>query len=355
MALATRHLILEDNQLHKLEADVWSRDFVRGYLFSRGVREPVEVRYRGGHTRVYPKRSYEIVVRGTTLHLNAEYDDPSLMRNALSFRLFEWLGVPAPRTRHCHLMLNGSSLGVYLEIEAVDRHFFSIRNIPVRSLIYAVNGNANFELLSPDTGRRKGTLFNGYTLQIGGSRDRRRWTTFISNLHRLKGNRLRDFLARRIDAKAYVRWLAGAVFTGNYDGFDQNYAIYEHGSRHDYRILPWDYEGTWGRNCFGRRVGSDLVSVAGYNTLTQKLLGIRTTRELYKAVLREGLGEVFTERRIMPVVMRMYDRIAPYMNQDMGRKWPISVFHEEPAVIRNYIRERRVIVADAITDLKVDS
>ena len=79
-----------------------------------------------------------------------------------------------------------------------------------------------------------------------------RLVRFVPNINRLPGQPLRTYMAKRLDISVYLKWLAGAVLTGNYDGFDQNYALYEHTSTGKYRIIPWDYEGTWGRNCYGK-------------------------------------------------------------------------------------------------------
>lgn len=351
MKMSERQLIIPDSELRFLEANVWSSKFVKAYLLNQGKREPIKLRYRGGHTREYPKRSYEIILKDRTVHLNAEYDDPSMIRNALSFQFFEWIGVPCSRTKFCHLMVNGRSSGVYLELEAVNRRFFARRKIPIQSLMYAVNDQANFGLLHPITGKPKQSLFKGYELQIGNQHDKVRLKTFIQKLNTLNNKTFLKYVTTRVDIDNYLRWLAGAVFTGNYDGFEQNYAIYEHKYRKVYSMVPWDYEGTWGRNCFGKLVSSNLVKVRGYNRLTKRLLEYPSIRSKYKAILREGLSQAFTTNKIMPVVSQMYELITPIMYQDERRKWSVFTFESEPLVIRNYIRERRSLITEAINQL----
>jgi len=351
MTIATRHLYIRDKDLRTLEADIWSNEFVPAYMLHQNAHVPIEIRYRGGHTRTYPKRSFELARGETTIHLNAEYDDPSMLRNALSFQFFERIGVAAPRTNHCHLILNGRSLGVYLEIEAVDRQFFARRSIPVRPLFYAVNGNADFALKNRLSGQRKEPLYKGYTLEMGEDADKERLAAFIRKLNALGDKRLYAYIASRLDIGNYVRWLAGVVFTGNYDGFDHNYAIYEYGPRKRYRMVPWDYEGTWGRNCYGEKISSGMVRVKGYNKLTAKLMSYDYVRNLYKKTLKRIMRDTFTVGKIMPAVMDMHERIAPYIANDRGRKWTYAQFENEPAVIETYIRERRAIITEAIGNI----
>jgi len=349
--LPARQIVISEEHLALLNENVWSDAYVPASLVSGGKKESIRIRYRGGHTREYPKKSYDIVHGGKLFHLNAEFDDPSLLRNALSFRFFEWIGVPAPQTRHCLLEVNGRPKGVYLEIEAVDRRFFKRRGIAVHSLVYAINNQANFGLADDETNRRKASLFKGYQMVIGTREDRIRLQAFIRRLNTLTGKRLLAYLSSHLDVDQYLRWLAGAVFTGNYDGFTQNYSIYRTAKKPHYRMIPWDYEGTWGRNCYGRQCSSDLVSITGYNHLTGKLLAFRSVRQKYKALLREILGQSFTLRKITPVLYEMHHRIAPYVYEAEHSKWAEGVFEREPLVIQQYIQERRRIIARGLAKL----
>jgi spore coat protein H len=349
--LPTRHLEIHDQQLTMLDRDVWNDQFVNASIIDKGVRESIKVRYRGGHTREYQKKSYEIVRGGKTYHLNAEYDDPSMIRNALSFRFFQMIGVPSPQTQHCLLIINGESKGVYLEIEAVDSNFFRRRGIEAQSLVYAVNDNANFRLINTDTKMRKKSMFDGYKLIMGKSNNKSELNSFITQINTLAKKPLYNYMHEHLDIDNYLRWLAGAVCTGNFDGFDQNYAIYCHKHSKRFRIIPWDYEGTWGRNCYGRVCGSDLVRITGYNRLTSRLLSFRSVRQRYKQILLSILRTSFTLKKLTPVINNLHGGIAPDLEKDYDRKWPYSEFMGEPQFIRDYIKERRGILLRELNKL----
>lgn len=351
MQLPTRHIMIDPDQRELLEKDIWSNEYVHAFLITDGIKKPIKLRYRGGHTREYPKRSYEILDGSITTHLNAEYDDPSMIRNALSFEFFRWIGVPCSITKHCHFIMNGQSQGVYLELEAVDRNFFRKRKIAVDSLMYAVNEGANFSLIDIDTGQNKTSLFRGYELMIGNQRSSEQLKSFIFKINTLKGKELYRYLSIHLDIDNYLRWLAGAVFTGNYDGFRQNYSIYRHKNRRVFRMIPWDYEGTWGRNCYGKEVENDLVRIQGYNTLTRKLLAFESVRRKYKSIVRHILRSHFTVSKLSPVIDELYEQIAVTMYHDRSRKWTFDLFEGEPRYIQNYIHERRQSISSAISRL----
>ncbi|WP_372631540.1 CotH kinase family protein [Cohnella sp.] len=351
MPLAVREIKISESASREMERNLWNDRYVAARLSTNGATSAVSVRYRGGHTRSYPKKSYEVVRKNQAFHYNAEYDDPSMIRNALSFAFFPMIGVPAPRTKHVLLTVNGESKGVYLEIEGVEKLFFSRRKIGASSLFYAINNRADFGLISSESDRPKRSLLAGYEYRFGRQAEKARLTTFIKGLNRLQGKSAEAFIRSRLDVDNYLRWLAGAVLTGNYDGFEQNYAIYRSSKTGKLRMIPWDYEGTWGRNCYGRIVESDLVKVEGYNVLTNKLLGFPSIRRQYRSILQQALNGPFTEKRLLPVAEKMMEKIAPYIKNDGTRRWRYQDFIGEPFVIRNYIRERREIVKERMNGL----
>lgn len=324
-----------------LENNLWSNRYVAAMLHDGRRAMPVKVRYRGGHTRGYPKRSYEVVANGIVSHYNAEYDDPSMIRNALSFAFFNKIGVPAPKSKHVRLFVNGEPAGVYLEIEGVGRPFFRRRGISANALFYAVNNDADFGLFGSSSGERKSSLLSGYEHRFGGPAEKSKLIAFIRELNEEDNARAVKRTLARLDVDHYLRWLAGAVLTGNYDGFEQNYAIYRSGRTGRYRIAPWDYEGTWGRNCYGKVVDSNMVSLTGYNHLTRMLMEQRPIRTRYARLLKRFINGPFTERRLMADADAMMTRLAPYIREDNSQKWSYREFKGESSRIRAYIRERR--------------
>lgn len=341
MGLPIYRIEIKDTDMKQLQSDIWSDTFVTAVMSTGGNKIPIRIRYRGGHTREYSKKSYEIRTPQATYHFNAEHDDPSMMRNALSFHFFNLLGVPSPSTLHCVLYVNGEREGVYLRIEGVKSAFFRKRGLSAKSIIYAVNDNAGFSIQDVGTKADKSSLFSGYSLIKGTTRDRVRLTGFIQNINQKRGTELSRYLKLHLDMDNYLRWLSGAVLTGNYDGFHQNYTIFEHGKRGLYGMIPWDYEGTWGRNCYGKSVNSDLVRIQGYNTLTGKVLAYQAHRQRYKRILQSALDSSFTVKRLMPVIKQKYRLIAKDVYNDPKFKWSTGMFDSEPDVIRQYIEERR--------------
>lgn len=344
----SRSIKIEQSEWEKLQET--PRSFVQATLTLDGRTIEAEVRHRGGHTIRYAKKSYEVRYKQSggsyyrTLHWNAEFDDPSMMRNALSFHFLNKVGVYSPRTKHIEMDWNGVPQGVYLEIEAVDRFFFKARGLGWKSLVYATNDCANFGLIDPYTNETKESLFCGYEKRLGDDYTKSRLISFISKVNDYEGSNLAKLLSSRLDTTFYLKWLAGAVLTGNYDGFEQNYALYERSSNGQYRILPWDYEGTWGRNCYGRVCDPDIVDIKGYNTLTEKMFTFSQYRSEYKSILTKMLETEFTLDAMTPAIESMHASIAEAIRNDYTRKHSYETFATDPEIMKRYIVDRREIV-----------
>ncbi|MBD2848445.1 CotH kinase family protein [Paenibacillus sp. IB182496] len=345
-ALPVRSIHIAPAPLQELGgSSVWSKRHVPVVLELDGRPVTARLRHRGGHTRLYPKKSYELLLQdGTVLHWNAEYDDPSMLRNALSFHFFSRIGLPSPRTLHCDAYWNGHPIGLYLEIEAVDARFFAQRGIDVKTLIYAVNDRAGFGLREPGTGKRKRSLTEGYEFVLGDPAAAAQLRGFIRKLHDRRGDPLKRHLQDTVDIEAYLKWLAGAVLTGNYDGFEQNYALYTRQSDDRLRVMPWDYEGTWGRDCYGMPCSGELVRLRGYNALTRRLFAFAEYRVQYRRLMEELLETEFTAAALGPVIAERHAAIAHAIARDATRKWSYAVFAEEPRRIRTYIEQRRAFL-----------
>ncbi|SPU07725.1 CotH [Bacillus licheniformis] len=183
--------------------------------------------------------------------MNAEYHDPSFIRNRLSFHFFEQIGVLAPAASHVFLYINEKKEGIYLKIESVDDHFLKRRNLERGAIYYAVDDDANFSLLSSFNKKAKQNLMQGYEEK----RVQAATMTTSRSLSTLsippKTTYLKKKSKRYLDVKQYLLWLIGAVYTQNFDGFVHNYALYLNGRTKTFQIIPWDYDATWGRNIHG--------------------------------------------------------------------------------------------------------
>ena len=97
----------------------------------------ISIEIRGSASSFFPKKSYSLETQTldgennnvSLLNMPKEndwilygpYADQTLLRNALTYKLFEKMGHYAPRNKYCELFINNDYVGIYLFIEKIKR------------------------------------------------------------------------------------------------------------------------------------------------------------------------------------------------------------------------------------------
>jgi spore coat protein H len=339
-------VFIKPNDLKALRNDVWSEDTVPAILMIDGSQFSIELSYRGHLIRKNKKKSYHCLFKSPflaneahELHLNAEYNDPSLIRNKLSLDFFESIGVLAPHSSHIFLSFNGVPQGIYLKLESFDEFLLRKRCLPEGGIIYATNNDANFSLLTPEK-EVKRSLLQGYTTKYNDQKAEERLSELILKINTLPNNEFFKEISKLIDIEKYLRWLAGVVCTNNFDGFIHNYALYLNSGTNLFEISPWDYDGTWGRDIHGGLLSHDYIPIQGYNTLTARILDYSVFRQMYRQILQRILNEHFTPEFLEPLIENLYKILDPYLSKDPFLKKRKDSFYKEPNIIFSFIKNR---------------
>ncbi|MCY7753927.1 CotH kinase family protein [Bacillus haynesii] len=347
-ALPAFRLHIHPKHLLELKQDVWSDEAVPGMLLTGSAEMPVAVSYRGAHTRKLTKKSYYIQypdkkekTAEAAFHLNAEYHDPSFIRNRLSFHFFEQIGVLAPAASHVFLYLNEKKEGIYLKIESVDDHFLKRRNLERGAIYYAVDDDANFSLLSSFNKKAKQNLMQGYERKTGSDRHDDYLQEFIYFINTAKDDIFEKEIKRYLDVKQYLLWLIGAVCTQNFDGFVHNYALYLNDRTKTFQIIPWDYDATWGRNIHGEEMEHNRIPAKGYNTLSARLLDIPAFQSQYFNLMKYILHRQFTISRLSRFAVNWHEKIAPFLEQDPYTTLTYNRLEDEQKQIFHFIEQRK--------------
>ncbi|SFL54062.1 spore coat protein H [Paenibacillus sp. 1_12] len=340
-------IFINKNEYKTLRDHMWSEEPVSAKLKFNQKQYAVGVSYRGYHIRKLKKKSFRLTIPTPQLflgareyHLNAEYLDPSMIRSKLSFDFFEDIGNLAPAAEHILLKLNGSTLGVYLQLESVDDLFLKRRGLQAGHIFYASNDDANFSLITPEN-KIKHSLEAGYSLKVGLKEDYQYIRELIYKINTVPQSDFKNEISKLIDVNKFLLWLVGVVCTQNYDGFIQNYALYRSGASGLFEIIPWDYDATWGRDIHGQIMEYDYVPIQGYNTLISRLIDIPEFRLMYKSLLEVVLETKFNASYLEPRILSLHSRIRPYILLDPYKSKDISSFDKETEYIIQFINNRR--------------
>ena len=356
-ALPTLMINIEPTHLKALQSNVWNEEPIPSKLIVDNTGYEIGIAYRGDHIRKFRKKSYRIDFgaynrdfEGREIHLNAEYRDPSLIRNKLSFDFFQTIGSISPDCKHVFIELNGKPIGVYLLIESVDDLFLQKRQLPYGPIYYATLYHANFSLLTPRH-NPKPSLISGYERKIGNDDDNCDLEMFIYKVNMTSRSNFGEEIPKYVDIKKYLLWLCGVVCTQNFDAFIHNYAIYQNGETKLYQMIPWDYDATWGRDWNGKIMEYNYVPIEGYNTLTARLLDVKDIRNQYRLLLEEILETSFTVEALEPRITNLHKQLRPYISIDPYKKKSINMFDSELDFILRFISDRNNYLRMHLKDL----
>ncbi len=349
MSIPQYNLFIHPVDIKELKSDIWDDEPVPAALKYGKKKVEIDLAYRGSHIRKFKKKSYHVAFYKPQtfagvheIHLNAEYKDPSLMRNKLSLDFFADIGTLSPMSKHVQIFINGRNEGVYLQLESVDEYFFKKRNLPNGAIFYAVDDDANFSLISPIEKETKKQLDSGYERKVGTDSDSLKLADFIFKLNTTPKWEFEKVIQDHLNVDKYLRWLAGVVCTQNYDGFVHNYALHHSRETGQFEMIPWDYDATWGRDIHGEVMEYDYVRAEGFNTLTARLLDVEVFRKHYGTILKAILAEKFTIEYLAPKIEQLHHLLRPYVASDPYIKDKIDIFDQEPEFISQFISARNL-------------
>jgi hypothetical protein len=204
----------------------------------------VGLRLKGQASRYDPKFpmkvKFDAFVKGQNflglkrMTLNNMVQDPSFVHEATAYKLYRAAGVPAPRTGYSKVSVEGFYMGLYLNIESIDK-VFAKRWYKSTGHIYSGPYNCdvipNNTCYTASTGDAVRTDLNnaGDASLLHGAA----WWTAINNV---------------ADMNRVIRLMATDIFMSNWDGYsdavqNNHFAHFDQDSK--LTIIPWGLDQTF--------------------------------------------------------------------------------------------------------------
>jgi len=262
-----------------------------------------------------------------TLNLSNTSFDPSQVREALAFWLFQKLDVPASRTGHALVYLTVAGkyereyLGLYTLIEEVDSHFLKKHFGNSDGLLLKPAGMRGFAYLGETWDQ-----YRGICSPRGEERPEfcQKVIEFARLIHRSDDATFRAKIGSLLAVDEFLRYVAVNSALLNFDSFlstGHNYYLYLNPADGRMYFIPWDLNMTFG--AYGW-LGTDeeiiqtsiTRSYADHNILIERLLAIDEYARAYRAHLRKlvkaGLNpDAMRQRReLLRPVLELADKAA---------------------------------------------
>ncbi len=239
------------------------------------------------------KVNFEYYVDGQRFHcvdkvnLNNAFKDPSMMREALGYRLANDFGVVAPRTAFAEVTVDGDLHGVFTMVQQVDHRFLKERygtdNDADDGNLYKLYSDYDFGYLGAsatpadygDSVAETGLVLktNEDDPTMNSYADVTALAKAIADVLADPGAGNRAALEAVFDIDSYLRYQAWTLVVSNLDayyGMLHNLYVYDNPVTGKFETLPWDVNEAFG--AFGCHIGPPGSSTGDEDVYTTDLM-----------------------------------------------------------------------------------
>jgi hypothetical protein len=226
--------------------------------------------------------------------LDNDYSDDSLVREAVTMKMFAKMGIPAPREMHIRLFINNEYAGVYTVIEEVDRDWIervwgaAEANTESGGFLYEYTHNQpwDFEYLGEDL-EPYAVLFQPETHETDALS-----TLFgpieemVRAINESSDDDFETAVSQYLDLPLFMKHLAIESFMAEWDvlvGFDttNNFYLYRFKSGTTSQFIPWDKDRTF------QAVDQSITLRFDTNVLVQRAMQVPALRQAFYDALMQ--------------------------------------------------------------------
>jgi uncharacterized protein (TIGR03437 family) len=238
--------------------------------------------------------------------------DPSLVREYLSIKMFARMGLPYLREAFARIVVNGEYAGLFLLVEPIDKRFLLSRFGEDTGYLYEGNFVENgyrFEYLGEDPAAYLPAIFEPKTHED--EPDAARLIAMIRTANQAPDAEFVSALNAYLDLDQFVAHLAVEQFLAEHDGLlgyggMVNYYLYRRMSDNRFTVLVWDKDNTF--------IGDSAYSVwtnSQENVLARRALADPALRQRFLQTLMHAAeiaggerGWLATERERIHALIR---------------------------------------------------
>ena len=306
--------------------------------------ENIGLRFRGNTSRDKIKKSFKVSLNTfisgqkfqgvEKINLNAEVNDPSMLRSRLCWDLYREYNIPASRSNHIKLYVNDDYYGLYQNIEHIDDEFVETYFGNNTGNLYKCTYPANLDYISENPDDYKLAPWGTRTYELKTNNELDNYSDlseFISFLNLSTENEFECKLNEYFNVSSYLKVAAIDVLTGNWDGYiynQNNYYLYRNPLSKQFNYIPYDLDNTWGIDWLDRN-WSDRNIYAWSQTgqprpLFNRLMDVESFRDIFSWHVQNILNTRLSDPSYITSIQNLQDFIEesalsdPYRPLDFG-------------------------------------
>ncbi len=327
-------------------------DWVHGRLITNEKELDCRIKIRGGYSRIYPKKSYEIdlnedigllsLPEDDDWILNANYIDKTFLRHTVSYQIFESMDGQnqIAQFRYTELYINDEYSGLYVLMEKMDKSSISISNSMEGFLFKEPHlFKSNYKGLD--------SMDVNFHQQIYPDVDESNLNFRIEELRQsiiaLQGEEFEAFIKQNFNLKSIIDWHLLLLLSNNNDGILKNFYLYKNAD-HKLSIIPWDYD-----HSFGRDGDNELNLIRPLNIHRSILFKKLLNTAWYTVDLKDRWNDliqknILSKKAVKNRFQDISTIVEPHIEKNQ-MKWPISggfyydsnTFYQEIELINQYL------------------
>ncbi|HEY9113996.1 MAG TPA: CotH kinase family protein, partial [Bacteroidales bacterium] len=316
-------------------------EFHAKFVFDNGtVRDtidPVGFRLRGNTSRHSQKKSFKVSFNTWTsggkyygvekLNLNGEHNDPSICRSKISWDILRTMGIPAPRSNHVQVYINGDYYGLYINVEHIDEEFAQSRFNYNDGNLFKCLYPADLNYLGDDPDLYKLMSSNRRVYELKTNEEADDYTDlaeFIDVLNNTGSQDLKCDLDEKLNVYDYLKVIAFDVLTSNWDGYiynKNNFYLYHNTTSDKFEYIPYDVDNSYGIDWFGidwgtRNMYSWQMTNGEVRPLYTRLMNNPELRNQYTYYMRQLVYETIDLDSLKQAILDRRSLIMPYVFDD---------------------------------------
>ncbi|MFH1198102.1 MAG: CotH kinase family protein [bacterium] len=255
--------------------------------------------------------------------------DPSFMREVISYSIARKY-ITAPRAVYSNIYIEGELIGLYVQVEEVDKRFLGR---------HFENNDGNLYKASSEgtTLEYHGTSQSNYEvgLELKTNEDENDWSKLIAMLDKLNNTSAENFvdvMNNCLELDVVCRYLALNMVLSNFDsytGSGRNFYLYDDLTSGKFQIIPWDLNEAFG--AFDNRwnvITTDIVNVPNLNQrpLNRRLLQNESLRNIYLGYIDEMINGAASYDSISALTENYKPLINDYVQADSHKLFTYDQF-----------------------------
>lgn len=315
-------------------------EFSARFIFNNGTITdtiyPVGFRLRGNTSRQAQKKSFKISFNRfeqgakyygvEKLNLNGEHNDPSVMRSKIGWDIMRKLNVPATRSNHIQLYVNGNYYGIYINVEHIDEEFAKSRFTYNYGNLYKCLWPADLNYIgnNPDDYKFESDGHRAYALKINEETDDYSGLAkFIDVLNNASNSTFMCRMDTTFSTASYLKIMAAEIILGHWDNYiynKNNYYLYDNPLGGKFNYIPYDLDNTLGVDWMNVEWKSRNIynwsKDGAYAPLYERIMENQELRNQYSLIMRNITEYLINLDSLISAITIRKDMIKPLVADD---------------------------------------